>query len=106
LKKYEENHEERKHRLRLEMKDSFLKRLAIEEGGNATGRNCVWLVRPIVSVPILSMYKLSSAQLQSVHAPTSAQLDGSYITDCTIPVLLKPTPVQRSETDAAPLSVE
>ena len=53
-----------------------------------------------------SVQALSSAQLQSVHTLTSAQLVGSSSTDCAEPVLLEITPVQLSETSTAPVSVE
>ena len=56
---------------------------------------------PTVSVHLSSVNTLSSAKLQSVDNPSSAQLDGSYNTECTKPVLLKRTPVQLSGTSGA-----
>ena len=52
------------------------------------------------------MQALSSAQLQSVHTLTSAQLGGSSSTDCTEPVLLESTPVQLSEISTATVGAE
>ena len=104
-------HEERKLRFRLARQYSIQKdcqwgREVLRLGGALFS----WLeleqqLQP-VSVPLSSVHTLLPAQLQSWHAPSSLQLDGSYSTDCDKPVLLKHTPVQLSGTSTAPVSAE
>ena len=53
-----------------------------------------------------SVQACSSAQLQSLHTLTSAQLVGSSSTDCEEPVSLESTPVQLSESSTATVGAE
>ena len=103
--------EERNLRLRLERQASMQKdwqwrREGLRLGGAVSGWLELELQLTAGTDHLGSVQALSSAQLQSVHTLTSAQLVGSSSTDCTEPVLLESTPVQLSEISTATVGAE
>ena len=81
------------------------RREGLRLGGAVSGRLELELQLPAVSVHLSSVQTFSS-QLHSVHAMSSAKLDGSSSTGCAKPVLLESTNVQLSGTSTSPVSVE